>query len=590
MAMKVSRKNNEQYRMEKALADAICHEMTVSYADAESIDLSLINDEKSKLIIGTFKDLYQTPTGQPNNKQIADEIYSELVNSGSSKTDAAKVADAIENLSGRKREPDICLVADAIKHFSIDTTKPTYLHLVSNNDTPLAYDALLDLCKKADGEALNEHLGSIVSMFNSSHAVVVHGAKTLISEKVADHKGNIGYVFSAVPQKRSFYANLNFPYLQDDKIRKANCFDLWMKDHDRRTYHGVVFDPSNKAGSHFLNMWSGFAIDAVEGDCHLDRIMWHLLHIICKGDEQHFQYLLAWMAHIVQKPEEKSGVCVVLKSEARGTGKSTVSILLEKLLGQHSMRVQDGKHLLGAFNSHLANKLFVTIEEAFWSGSSKDAGKLRTLITESTVTIEAKGKDAIEVDSYHRFMMCTNNDWAVPQTQDERRFFILEVSEDKKQNAEYFSDLYSDIKSDEVMGQFFYFLKNYDIAAFNLHKAPKTDATQQQVMESLPSEGSWLKSLLDNGSLVDGNVSYDLDGAQTIPKVSFFDDYIKYCEKMSVPGYDRSNQIKLGSYLKKVVGVEDGGKVSISGSRLNCYRTKPLEEMETLFNEHYEYK
>ncbi|MCA0937802.1 DUF5906 domain-containing protein [Vibrio alginolyticus] len=588
--IKTSRKNHESNRLEKALADAICHEMPISYGDAESIDLSLINDKKSKLIIGTFKDLYQTPTGQPNNKQIADEIYSELVNSGSSKTDAAKVADAIENLSGRKREPDICLVAESIKHFTIDTTKPTYLHLVSNNDTPLAYDALLDLCKKADGEALNEHLGSIVSMFNSSHAVVVHGAKTLISEKVADHKGNIGYVFSAVPQKRAFYANLNFPYLQDDKIRKANCFDLWMKDHDRRTYHGVVFDPSNKAGSHFLNMWSGFAIDAVEGDSHLDRIMWHLLHIICKGDEQHFQYLLAWMAHIVQKPEEKSGVCVVLKSEARGTGKSTVSILLEKLLGQHSMRVQDGKHLLGAFNSHLANKLFVTIEEAFWSGSSKDAGKLRTLITESTVTIEAKGKDAIEVDSYHRFMMCTNNDWAVPQTQDERRFFILEVSEDKKQNAEYFSDLYSDIKSDEVMGQFFYFLKNYDIAPFNLHKAPKTDATQQQVMESLPSEGSWLKSLLDNGSLVDGNVSYDLDGAQTIPKVSFFDDYIKYCEKMSVPGYDRSNQIKLGSYLKKVVGVEDGGKVSISGSRLNCYRTKPAEEMLKMFNDHYEYK
>ncbi|USE00697.1 hypothetical protein JKJ11_00990 [Vibrio sp. SCSIO 43133] len=586
---KTARKKDESYRLEKALADAICHEMPISFGDAENIDLALIADGSNKRIIATFKELYQTPTTQPNNKQIADDIHCEMLSNGYTATDADKESDAIENLTGRKREPFVSLVSEAIKHFTTDTTKPTYLHLVSSDDSPLAYDALLDLCRKADGEHLEENRSSIVNTFNSSHSVVLHGSKTLICERVADHKDNVGYVFSAVPQKRSFYANLNFPHMADDKIKYANCFDLWMKDHDRRTYHGVVFDPSNRAGDRFLNMWSGFAVNAIEGDSKLDNIMSHLRYVICGGDVEHFQYLLAWMAHIVQKPEEKSGVCVVLKSEARGTGKSTVSILLERLLGQHAMRVQDGKHLLGAFNSHLANKLFVTIEEAFWSGSAKDAGKLRTLITESTVTIEAKGKDAIEVDSYHRFMMCTNNDWAVPQTQDERRFFVLEVSDEVKQNKEYFSQLYSDIKSDEAMGQLFNFLKNYDIEPYNLSKAPKTAATQQQIMESLPSEGVWLKSLLDDGSLIDGNASYDLDNAQTIPKNSFFDAYIDYCDKMNVQGYDRCSPNKLGMYLKKVVGFGDGGKQTINGNRLNCYRTKPLEEMETLFNEHYEY-
>lgn len=586
---KTARKNDESYRLEKALTDAICHEMPISYGDAESIDLSLINDDKSKLVISTFKELYQSPTSQPNNKQIADEIHAQMVDSGYSATDADKEADAIENLSGRKREPNISLVADAIKQFTTDTTKATYLHLVSDQESPVAYDSLLELCRKADGEALSEIKPSIVGLFNSSHSVVLHGSKTLICERVTDHKDNVGYVFSAVPQKRSFYANLNFPHLQDDKIKTANCFDLWMKDHDRKTFHGVVFDPSERAGNRFLNMWSGFAVDAVEGDDKLDGIMWHLRNIICCGDDEHFKYLLAWMAHIVQKPEEKSGVCLVLKSEARGTGKSTVSRVIEALLGQHAMTVQDGKHLLGAFNSHLANKLFVTIEEAFWSGSAKDAGKLRTLITESTVTIEAKGKDAIEVDSYHRFMMCTNNDWAVPQTQDERRFFVLEVSEEKAKDKSYFAPLNDDIKSPEVMGQLFNFLKEFDITQCDLRKAPKTTATQQQIMESLPSEAIWLKALLEDGSLIDGNTSYDLEGSQTIPKVGFFDSYIQYCEKMSVPGYDRCKPNKLGIYLKKVVGLIDGGKQSVNGTRLNCYRTKPLEEMEQLFNEHYEY-
>ncbi len=104
----------------------------------------------------------------------------------------------------------------------------------------------------------------------------------------------------------------------------------------------------------------------------------------------------------------------------------------------------------------------MTIEDVFWSGSAKDAGKLRILITESTVTIEAKGKNAIEVDSFHRFMMCINNDRAVPQTKDERRFYILEVSEEKT-GFVVFSELYETINSDEAMGQLFNFLKNYDI-------------------------------------------------------------------------------------------------------------------------------
>lgn len=584
-----ARKNNEHYQYEKTLTDAVLHEMPISYGDAENIDVGLIQDKKSKLILSTFKDLYQIPSIQPNNKQIADAVYDELVKYGYSESDAAKHADEIEELTGRKRQPNISLVAEAVKLFTTDTTKPTYLHLVSDQESPVAYDALLTLCKSASGEALEEHKDSIVGLFNSSHSVVLHGSKTLICERTIDHKGSVSYVFSEVNQKKKFYDNLNLSYLQDNKIKNVNCFDVWMKDHDRSTYHGVVFDPSNKANRRFLNMWSGWAVEPVEGDNQLDRIMWHLLHIICNGSEEEFRYLLAWMAHIIQRPEEKSGVCLVLKSEARGTGKSTVSVMMERLLGQHSMRVQDGKHLLGAFNSHLANKLFVTIEEAFWSGSAKDAGKLRTLISESTVTIEAKGKDAIEVDSFHRFMMCTNNDWAVPQTQDERRFFILEVSEEKKQDLEYFSELFKIINSDEAMGQLLHFLKNYDIEPYNLHKAPKTAATEQQILESLPSEAIWLKAVLEDGSLIDGNTAYDLEYSQTIPKTSFFNSYINYCEKMSVFGYDRCSPIKLGSYLKKVVYVSDGGKVSVNGHRLNCYRTIPLREMEDSFEKHYSY-
>ncbi|KYN82709.1 hypothetical protein ATY35_05485 [Vibrio cidicii] len=457
--------------------------------------------------------------------------------------------------------------------------------------TPFEYlRVYCEAANEAPEFSIDHSRPEVVEAFNRTHSIVQQGGKTWVCERETDHKGNTGYIFSAVPQKRQLYANLNYFYKDGKNQKTANCFDLWVKDAKRNTYLGVVFDPTNKADSRFLNMWRGFDVEAVAGDDKLDRIMWHLLHVICNDNQDHFYYLLAWMAQIIQKPERKSGVCVVLKSEARGTGKSTVSVLMEKLIGQYAMRIQDSKHLLGAFNSHLANKLFVTIEEAFWSGSPKDAGKFRTLITDSTMTIEAKGKDAIEVDSYHRFLMCTNNEWAVPAHQQERRFFVLEVSDCKQQNKEYFRELYADIEEPETIGQLFNFLQHYDISPFNLHKAPMTEALQAQIMESLPSEAEWFRTVLDEGELLDGNVIHSLEKSQTIPKRSFHNSYIAFCDDMRV-NYGRKSPKALGKYLKQTLGVvSDGGKVGKGNDRLNCYLTKSLEEMKSIFEQHYQYQ
>ncbi|EHD1698802.1 primase-helicase family protein [Vibrio vulnificus] len=457
--------------------------------------------------------------------------------------------------------------------------------------TPFEYlRVYCEAANEAPEFSIDHSRPEVVEAFNRTHSIVQQGGKTWVCERETDHKGNTGYIFSAVPQKRQLYANLNYFYKDGNQTKTANCFDLWVKDAKRNTYLGVVFDPTNKADSRFLNMWRGFDVEAVAGDDKLDRIMWHLLHVICNDNQDHFYYLLAWMAQIIQKPERKSGVCVVLKSEARGTGKSTVSVLMEKLIGQYAMRIQDSKHLLGAFNSHLANKLFVTIEEAFWSGSPKDAGKFRTLITDSTMTIEAKGKDAIEVDSYHRFLMCTNNEWAVPAHQQERRFFVLEVSDCKQQNKEYFRELYADIEEPETIGQLFNFLQHYDISPFNLHKAPMTEALQAQIMESLPSEAEWFRTVLDEGELLDGNVIHSLEKSQTIPKRSFHNSYIAFCDDMRV-NYGRKSPKALGKYLKQTLGVvSDGGKVGKGNDRLNCYLTKSLEEMKSIFEQHYQYQ
>ena len=64
------------------------------------------------------------------------------------------------------------------------------------------------------------------------------------------------------------------------------------------------------------------------------------------------------MAHIIQKPDEKPSVAIVMKS-VPGTGKGTTVKPLLQILGQYAAHINRGRTYLGRFNSILANKLLV---------------------------------------------------------------------------------------------------------------------------------------------------------------------------------------------------------------------------------------
>ncbi len=451
-----------------------------------------------------------------------------------------------------------------------DSSSTTGLHVVDGKDYSSTYDALLALCDNTKGMELPQIKQKCIEIFNTTHYIVRYGGKTLVCERTRNEKGSVVYEFWSTEELKKYYASLNFETQSGQRIKMLNCFDIWFKHTKRNTCQGVIFDPLGefgKSSTGFLNLWTGFAVDPVLGEHHIERILWHLLHIICNGNEEHFFYLLAWLAQLIQKPKEKTGICIVLKSDARGTGKSTVAKLIEGILGEHCITVQDTKQFLGQYNMHLINKMFVTVEEAFWSGSEENAGKLKTLVTESSIVIEGKYKDSLVFSSYHRYMLITNNDWAVPVTWNERRFMVYEVSEKMVGNKEYFKNLYRDINDPQVIGQFLNFLQNFDISHYDLRKAPYTEGIQKQVMESLRIHEQWLQDWLEIGELVDGNQTYCLENTQCIPKKSLYNDYLDYCTRRGAKSSARLSNSKLSDYLIQVLKLKDGGRPTINGKR-----------------------
>ena len=74
-------------------------------------------------------------------------------------------------------------------------------------------------------------------------------------------------------------------------------------------------------------------------------------------------------------------------------------------------------------------------------------GTLKRLITEPTLFIEAKGRDAITVPNYLHVMLASNEQWIVPAGENERRYFLKAVSETKMQDKAWFKAIDDQLKS-----------------------------------------------------------------------------------------------------------------------------------------------
>src|SRR5579864_4939309 len=91
----------------------------------------------------------------------------------------------------------------------------------------------------------------------------------------------------------------------------------WISHPLRREYETVVFAPGKEIPEAY-NLWQGFSCEAVPGDCGL--FLEHIRQNICQGNEEYYEYIIAWMARCVQQPDCPGEVAIVLRGEM-GTGK-----------------------------------------------------------------------------------------------------------------------------------------------------------------------------------------------------------------------------------------------------------------------------
>jgi hypothetical protein len=272
--------------------------------------------------------------------------------------------------------------------------------------------------------------------------------------------------------------------------------ETWLDSPKRRQFMGgVVFDPQEKHQDDQLNLWRGFAVEPVEGDWSLLRD--HVFNVVCAGKDEEFRYLMGWEATMFQFPWLHAEVAIVMRGR-EGTGKGILARALYRLMGQHALHISDPKHLVGSFNRHLLDTVFLFADEAFFAGDRAHIGALKRLITEPTLSIEGKYMNLVEAKNRLHIMMASNDEWVVPASQDARRYAIFDVLDTHMGDRAYFKAIQEQLDNGGYAAML-YDLLHYDLTGFEIRNVPQTSGLAEQKKLSLAPEETWWLSVLSRG-------------------------------------------------------------------------------------------
>ena len=364
--------------------------------------------------------------------------------------------------------------------------------------------------------------------------------------------------------------------------RQVQASTWWLSHPERREYASVDFIPTIKTPDGVFNMWKGFAVKP-KGRLE-DISLFHELidDVICSSNEKWALYLWGWLAHMVQFPAEKPGVAVVFRSDAQGVGKSRFAEYVGSLLGRHFKTVTHGRHIHGNFNSHLKDTLMLFGDEAVWGGDRSTESVLKQLITEPSMIIEMKGKDVFEVRNFLRLMLATNSEWAAPVSLTDRRYFVLNVSDSRKNDYDFFKQLNYEQNNggSEALLQA---LMDFDLSDFEVRSIPETSARLEQKLLSMEPIEKWWLEILSNEDFTVGGKILDFDDINRVAKSDLLYSFNEHTKAYKT-NHRNWEARRLCSQFKKLVPFAMDKR---RGSGPREYEFPSLNECKLFFAEKY---
>jgi len=131
--------------------------------------------------------------------------------------------------------------------------------------------------------------------------------------------------------------------------------------------------------------------------------------------------------------------------------------------------------------------------------------------------IEMKGKDVFEVRNFLRLMLATNSEWAAPVSLTDRRYFVLNVSDSRKNDYDFFRQLIYE-QNNGGSESLLQVLMDYDLSDFEVRNIPETPARLDQKLLSMEPLEKFFFEVISNEDFKIGGEILNIDEINRVSK------------------------------------------------------------------------
>jgi hypothetical protein len=329
-------------------------------------------------------------------------------------------------------------------------------------------------------------------------------------------------------------------------------FDIWRKDKTARTITKIDMRESDDPEVFVMPPVFAWQEEGAHAAGAVEKFR-EIMSLIGNAEQQ--DYIMKWLAQLVQHPFDKVGTSLVVTGDKR-TGKDTPFDFFTKFVigGDYSRNYTcGGAQFFEKHDTGRMNMFFCKVEEANRNVFIKNADKFKSLITAEDEMFNDKGKKAVVVANYNRFVLTTNGACPVELSDGEQRFLVATCSNARKHDIEYWTEVRRVLFNKEAGRAVGHWLSTFDLSGFEFRRVPADEYQTMIVEQEKTSEERFIEQW---------------DGEE-IGAVEFFRVYRAFCISNELRPCDNSQS--LGIRLLKLVR---GGKLLKRRATEGCFYRK----------------
>ena len=260
-------------------------------------------------------------------------------------------------------------------------------------------------------------------------------------------------------------------------------FDIWRRDKTSRVINKIDMRESDDPTVFVMAPVFAWKEEEAHAAGAVDKFR-EIMSLI--GSPTQREYIMKWLAQLVQQPFEKPGTSLIIMGDKR-TGKDTpFDFLNEFVIGGDYTRnyTCGGNQFFDKYDVGRMNMFLCKVEEADRRTFMQNSSSFKTLITAQSENYNDKGRKAVVVANYNRFVLTLNPGASPVELSDgEQRFIIATISNDRKHDIPFWTEVRRVLFNKEAGRAVGHWLSTIDISGFDF-RTPPADEFQETLVES----------------------------------------------------------------------------------------------------------